>query len=215
MRRNAAGVLHVVLIAATVLCLGTTNSEAQPAPASVEPDSAVRLTRTTAAYRVTGKSVRDLRASIAANAPRSPEGGRFGGFTIWEMNWSYAASEQGPNGCVPLRVQVHLDLAVQLPAWRDSSSAPLAVRHAWHRYVAALRTHEANHANIAISGANRLASELRNLVSPACSTLQADAQLLAVRTALAIRGENDRYDERTRHGVTEGVVLVNPAVPTR
>lgn len=215
MRRNAARFFQVVLIGATALSTAAASSPAQTAPPQVEPDSSVRLTHVIAAYGVTGKSVRDLRASIAANAPRSPEGARFGGFTTWELNWSYAGSEQRPNGCVPLTVNVYLDLSVQVPAWRDSSSAPVAVRNAWNRYVTALRTHETNHANIAIRGANWLASELRNLVTPVCSALQADAQMLAVRAALAIRSENDRYDVRTRHGVTEGVVLVNPVAPAR
>ena len=207
MHRNAVRRVNCALIVVAVLCAVTRAPVAQIVPAPLAPDSGVMLSQTFATYRVTGKSVRELRASIAASGPRAPDGARFGGFTTWNLNWSYPTSEQRTGGCVPVSVTVYLDLTVEYPVWNDSSSAPRALREAWTRYVMALRAHEANHAVIAIKGANRLAAELKDLRAPVCLDLRARAQALAVEAARRIREENDLYDRRTRHGAAEGGVL--------
>lgn len=208
MHRNPVRRIHFALIVVAVLCAMAQTPVAQIVHAPLAPDSGVLLSETFATYRVTGRSVRELRASIAASGPRAPDGARFGGFTTWNLNWSYPASEPRVGGCVPVSVTVYLDLKVEYPVWKDSSSAPRALREAWNRYVMALRAHEANHAVIAIKGANRLAAELKGLRAPACLDLRARAQALAVEAARRIREENDLYDSRTRHGAAEGGVLV-------
>lgn len=178
-----------------------------PITVSAIPGTGVILSQDTTHYQVTGTSVRELRASIATRAPLAKDRRRYGGFTTWNVRYTYASSGTAPDGCSPNGVTVYLDLSVRYPVWRDSAAARGSVRKEWNRYVTALNAHEAQHAAIAIRGANRLASELRDLVSPFCSTLQADAQGLATEAAKSIRSDNDHYDERTRHGVTEGASL--------
>jgi predicted secreted Zn-dependent protease len=195
-------------VGAAALCALAPIAAAQLEEPQLAPDTAVRLSQTFMAYNVTGKSVRELRASIAVGGPRAPDGARFGGFTTWNLNWSYPASEQRTGGCVPVSVTVYLDLTVQYPAWKDSTSAPGAVRDAWNRYHAVLMAHETNHVMIAVKGANWLATELKNLRAPRCLDLQERAQAVAVEAARRIREENDLYDKRTRHGAAEGGVLV-------
>lgn len=176
-----------------------------PVPAS--PSMGVTLQQFVNDYEVTGISVRDLRLSIARNALTQPDGTSFGGFTTWNLRFSYAGSRTVAGGCRPNGVNVYLDLSVRYPVWKDSAAAEAPLREEWNRFVTALKAHEGNHAAIDIRGANRLASGLRDLVSPVCGTLQADAQRLATSVTQWIRGENDSYDQRTRHGAAEGANL--------
>jgi predicted secreted Zn-dependent protease len=175
-----------------------------PVPAS--PGMGVTLQQFVNDYEVTGTSVRDLRRSIARIALTQPDRTSYGGFTTWNLRFSYAGSRTVAGGCRPNGVNVYLDLSVRYPVWKDSAAAP-PLREEWNRYVTALKAHEGNHAAIDIRGANRLASGLRDLVSPACGILQADAQRLATSAMQWISDENNSYDQRTRHGATEGASL--------
>jgi predicted secreted Zn-dependent protease len=176
-------------------------------PVPANPGMGVTLQQVTTDYEVTGTSVRELNLSIARNARTQPDQTSYGGFTIWNLRFSYAGSRTVPGGCRPNGVNVYLDLSVRYPVWKDSAAAAASVREEWNRYVTALKAHEGNHAAIDIRGANRLASGLRDLVSPICRTLQADAQTVATTAMQWIRSENGLYDERTRHGATEGASL--------
>jgi predicted secreted Zn-dependent protease len=173
----------------------------------------VRLTETTSQYEVTGQTVAELLRSIRSNAVLQPDHTSFAGATTWNLGWLYQGSRVVPGGCSTRAVTVNLDVRVRYPAWTDSSVAPPALRDEWNRYIAALKTHEGRHAAIAIRGANQLASRLRDLVSPECTTLQADAARIATEIRQSMREEEERYDETTRHGATEGASLQKIALP--
>jgi len=197
-----------IFIALLALCSVRFVACAKPSiPVPANPGIGVTLQQVTTDYEVTGTSVRELRLSIATRARTGPDRTSYSGFTIWNLRWSYAGSRTAPGGCRPNGVTVYLDLSVRYPVWKDSAAAATSVREEWNRYVTALKAHEGNHAAIAIRGANRLARGLRDLVSPICSTLQTDAQRLATEAVRSIRRENEQYDERTRHGATEGASL--------
>lgn len=213
--RRVRFVLFIALLVVCTLRLATCARPEIPVsansgtaiPMSANPGMGVTLRRVTTDYPVTGASVGELRMSIATRARLAADRTMYGGFTAWNLNWRYATSRSAPGGCRPNGVTVYLDLSTRYPVWEDSSAAPARVREEWNRYMTALKVHEGNHAAIAINGANRLASELRDLVSPICSSLQSDAQRLVNKAVRSIRTENDQYDERTQHGATEGASL--------
>lgn len=175
------------------------------------PATGVRLRQSVNQYEVIGTSISELKASIHTRARLQEDRTGFAGYTRWTLNWSYAGSTMRARGCTPTGVSVNLELAVRYPAWVDSARASPAMLEEWRRYLAALKEHEANHAAIAIKGANRLARELRNLVAPGCGLLQLEARRRATEIMSAIREENQLYDERTRHGATEGAGLTDGA----
>lgn len=169
----------------------------------------VRLRQDVTQYEVTGNSIPELRASIHARARLQPDRTGFAGYTRWNLSWRYARSTMGARGCTPDGVEVELALTVRYPGWADSTAADPALRSEWQRYLAALKAHEANHAAISLRGANRLARELRTMVAPSCSLLQVEGRTRATEVMSAIREENRRYDEATRHGATEGASLAS------
>lgn len=206
MRRVRSTTLGALLALGSIRLVACARPEI---PVSANPGIGVTLRRDITDYAVAGASVRELRLSIATRARLEPDRTAYGGFTTWKLGWRYTSSRSAPGGCRPNGVTVYLDLSVRYPAWEDSSAASAPVREEWNRYVTALKAHEGNHAAIAIRGANRLAAELKDLVSPICSGLQSDAQRLANNAINSIRTENNEYDENTRHGVTEGASLLD------
>jgi predicted secreted Zn-dependent protease len=197
---------------ATLLALwsvGVVSCAPPSIPVPANPGLGVTLHQDTYDYEVTGTSVRELRFSIARNARNQPDHTSFGGFTTWNLRWGYTRSQSAFGGCRPIGVSVYLDLSVRYPAWNDSAAASASVREEWSRFVTALKAHEGNHAAIDIRGANKLASGLRDLVSPFCANLQADAQRLATSVREWIKSENEQYDARTRHGAAEGASLTD------
>ncbi|HEU4749101.1 MAG TPA: DUF922 domain-containing protein [Gemmatimonadaceae bacterium] len=207
MQSNAARNFKSACIALIGLWLVACGTAMLDAPAS--PAMGVRLRQDVTQYEVTGNSVPELRASIHTRARLQPDRTGFAGYTRWSLSWTYASSTMGPRGCTPNGVQVELELAVRYPTWADSASADPSVQSEWQRYLAALKAHEANHAAIALRGANRLARELRMMIAPSCGMLQPDGQMRAADIVSAILEENKRYDEATRHGATEGATLAS------
>lgn len=202
-RASGAGVALALIGLGLVAC-GTPTLNVPASPAT-----GVRLRQDVTQYEVTGTSVPELRASIHTRARLQPDRTGFAGYTRWSLSWRYARSTMGPRGCTPDGVQVELELAVRFPTWADSASADASLRSEWQRYLAALKAHEANHAASALRGANRLARALRMMVAPSCGMLQLEGQKRAADIISAIREENRRYDETTRHGATEGASLVS------
>lgn len=203
-RRASGASLALALMGLWLVACGTPTLSVPASPAM-----GVRLRQDVTQYEVTGNSIPELRASIRTRARLQPDRTGFAGYTRWSLGWRYARSTMGPRGCSADGVQVDLELAVRYPTWADSASADPEVRSEWQRYLAALKAHEANHAAISLRGANRLARELRMMVAPSCGMLQLEAQTRATDIMSAIREENRRYDETTRHGATEGASLAS------
>ena len=207
MRTGISRKARALALAFTALSVTACGTPTLAVPAS--PALGVKLRETITAYEVTGTSIPELRASIHSRALLQADRTSFAGYTRWNLGWIYARSTMGPSGCSPNDVVVELELAVRYPAWTDSASASAPMRSEWRRYLSALKAHEANHASIAVLGANRLARELRTMVAPSCGLLQLEGQKRAAAIMNAIREENRRYDETTRHGATEGATLAS------
>ncbi|HXG70994.1 MAG TPA: DUF922 domain-containing protein, partial [Gemmatimonadaceae bacterium] len=112
-------------------------------------------------------------------------------------------------GCSPVGTEVILKVVVTVPQWADPARAETsdALRAEWARFRSALLVHEANHADVTVAEANRLADRLREPQAATCWTLQSEMQHMAQRSIKLIRERNDDYDQRTQHGRTEGAVL--------
>ena len=202
--RSSERSIALALLGVSLVACGT-----PPLAVPASPAMGVRVRQDVTQYEVTGTSVPELRASIHTRARLQPDGTSFAGYTRWSLSWRYSQLAMGAGGCAPRGVDVELELAVRYPLWTDSANASASLRREWQRYLAALKAHEANHAAIAIKGANRLARELKTISAPNCGSVRLEAQARAAAVLSSIREENRLYDETTRRGATEGASLAS------
>jgi predicted secreted Zn-dependent protease len=155
-------------------------------------------------YDITGSSAPELRAAMERLGPKDPvDETPYAGFTRWTIDWSYDYT--GTTTCTLTRVRVVATIQITLPRWRGAGSADPAFAAEWARFVAALRRHENGHAEIAKTGARRIARLLGSLPSfRSCARLERAAESTAARTLVKTRLAELAYDEWTRHGDTQG-----------
>jgi predicted secreted Zn-dependent protease len=112
-------------------------------------------------------------------------------------DYSYAAT-----GGSVTRVDLTVSLTIRLPRWKGKGwqQASPAARKEWERMLQALRTHEDGHVDIARQQAPLVRDRLRK-------TSEAGLELEAEKARSDAQTENDKYDDRTQHGQTQGVAL--------
>lgn len=109
---------------------------------------------------------------------RGPKG--FWAYTSWYVRWS--------GNCA-----VSLEIRHTYPRWTDRSSAPAGMQHRWDHMIANLTLHEEGHGQIGLEAA-------REIERSGCKGDPMDIIGKWVR-------HEKRYDKKTRHGMTQGVVL--------
>lgn len=135
---------------------------------------------TVAEYDVTGTTVAEIQASLAAERP---------GYDAWtELRASLAANDDGTH-------EVRFGVVVVLP--RLVSAAPEDVVKIFAEYRRRLEAHEARHAEIYA----RAFPELRALRPGTTDQIVAQLEEIRVR----YEAESNAYDLATDHGRTEGV----------
>jgi len=164
----------------------------------------VRAARTNH-YLVTGSNIKELRDAVALLGPKR-DGRAFGGFTAWALRWTFAARPNG-RGFETTRITVAVDAIVTLPRWEMTRSAEGATRTEWNRYVLALADHEAGHVAVATAAADDVAALLHDLQAESPLSLHRKGDRLARERVAIARSEEDAYDVRTRHGLSQGARL--------
>lgn len=155
-------------------------------------------------YEVHGATADELRRSLRENGPDvlgRRVFGRHDGNLRWTGRWSSASGE-----CRMTEVRVELRSIVLLPRWRPPPEANDTLVAEWDRFIAALTAHEYEHRRIWADGARAARSALTRLRTRSCSTMQFEASSTVERIMSRVRQLNRRLDERTRGGMTEGVV---------
>ena len=176
--------------------------EAEESPARPMPRVVVR-TRLRP-YDITGSSGVELRAAMQRLGPKDPLSGTpYAGYTRWRIAWSYRVERA--RACEPTSVRVVARIRITLPRWTGAAQADPSLAAEWRRFVTALRRHENGHAAIARAAARRIGSRLASLRAfRSCARLARAADGAAVRILNNARAAEVAYDERTRHGDTQG-----------
>ena len=179
-----------------------TATEENEAPLPGEPRVAVR-TRLRS-YDIAGSSADELRAAMQRLGPKDPVSGTpYAGFTRWRFAWSYDYARAA--ACAITDVRVVARVQITLPRWRGTHRADSSVAAEWTRFVVALRRHENGHAAIVRSAARRMARRLGLLRTfRSCARLERAADAAGARILEEARAAEAAYDERTRHGDTQG-----------
>jgi predicted secreted Zn-dependent protease len=165
-----------------------------------------RVDETVEYYDVTGSSAPELRAVMDRLGPETDDGERFDALTIWHVRWRYRYESDG-DACAISAFTTSVEIRMTLPRWSfRAAGSPLAER--WDRYIDALVDHERRHADIGVRAAEAIQRQVSAL-EPAstCALLEETIQEHAERLLDQYRDEEIRYDERTRHGATQGAVF--------
>jgi len=163
---------------------------------------------TTNYYRVSGAEVRELHGSMRQNRPWR---GRHeaDGFTEWKVEWRFHTVQEA-NGCRLTGFGTKTTVLVTLPRWVAPTNAAVSevTSNAWNNFIQALGQHEAGHVSLALAAAPEMARRVAALPANSdCGALSMTLNQLGEQVLREYRERERVYDERTRHGLTQGAVL--------
>jgi predicted secreted Zn-dependent protease len=129
------------------------------------------------------------------------------GLTDWRVNWRFNVAPSG-NGCRYTSFSTTTIITITLPRWHAPTNATDDIKAEWQRYITALGQHEAGHAQFALHAAADMHKQLKKTgEAPDCDTLRSRLTSMCQSTVTSYRQREREYDERTRHGATQGAVL--------
>lgn len=193
----------MLLLAASALVVASCGT-----PSSVPTPFGVRSHVDTVFYDIDGVTPRMWIASIGVEAERAGVPAHHQAQTTWSSRWSYAATRMGRSQCEAVNLLVEASIRFTMPRLRSDSLVSAEGRAEWKRFSTSLWAHENGHALRAMRAAGLQLDILRHLRTSACLEFPMQAQ----REPNAVRARYDlldrEYDERTRHGVRQGTMLI-------
>lgn len=137
----------------------------------------------------------------------SDDGKQYDGITKWSLTWDYQLKRRGKVWIVVSRT-VLLDIKVVTPRWTDFQNAPGVLRTQWRIYRANLLRHEEGHVKIALRAAYAVDKYLGTCgASSSLEKLKSDIQKNTRGLLRQYRKIDRSYDQRTRHGASQGASL--------
>jgi predicted secreted Zn-dependent protease len=192
--------ISLLAVAAVLAGCAPSTSAVRERPEPPHPNAPAAANATFAYYEVSGATAAELWTSMRRQAPI--EGfGRTRWEVTWSMRWLPTAGV-----CRATLVQVTLHAEVRLPHWEPGSDAPPELVAQWRTFVENLRSHENGHLEVAVAAAREVERELRRVETPLCASMQGIANQTAERILADFRARDRAYDQRTRHGFTQGAV---------
>jgi predicted secreted Zn-dependent protease len=147
-------------------------------------------------YEVSGNSLFEIRRALNQVRPRDPNDGLgVDALSSWYIEWRWPSAPGG--GCDLAHAELRFSARIRMPRLIETPETPAAVRLRWQAYASALEGHEANHIRHAWDNRNRVLAAIQR---SSCASANRDGQAAIAELA---RGDV-AYDQRTRHGLTEG-----------
>jgi predicted secreted Zn-dependent protease len=174
------------------------------APSHAEPGIYVSTTY----YDIVGTTTSELGEQIDALGPKDRvDHLDAAATTSWRIAYEWFYTESA-TGCAVKEVFVSAIIKYHFPRWENESGADDSTRQAWGRFMSALRTHEAGHAQHGEDGATEVEATLKSLpTQPTCEALKADVDAEADRIIKKYAALDIEYDRETKHGLTQGTYL--------
>jgi predicted secreted Zn-dependent protease len=164
-------------------------------------DPALPYTLSKRFYPVRGKTI----AELATQTDQAEDG--WAAYASWETRWQFWLWD-ATTSCDVTHGTVELETNITYPRWHPSDDVAAAVRARWDRFIDHLTRHELGHVTIALQGADAIDELLDSGLSAAsCDQVEQVANRAAARLHERYRKLNDRYDEETDHGITQGTGL--------
>lgn len=202
---------HGLLLAAFLLAACAGNPSATGGVSvGLPPD--VRFNQRVETYEVTGADHAALGRGIRSAPPKAGRGQRFPGYYEWYLSWRYETWREGPV-CRVSRAFIAINSVVTMPKWTPPAGADPALVEDWKRFIGALATHEAGHRDLVLDGAVRIQRAILGVAPQDCSAVASAVQQAAQPLLMELRADEQRYDETTRHGTTQGAVWTGNSRP--
>lgn len=166
--------------------------------APVELDPAVQVRSNEVVYQVHGETPAAVRAQMNEHRPVGKYG-PFDALTTWFVSSHYPLVKEAGR-CRLGALGIELTITTTLPGWDGAEASGR-----WQRYMASLREHERGHAQNARAAAQAVFETLKKVpAASTCSELDKDANRAAEDVTHSFNAEDDAYDQRTRHGESQG-----------
>jgi predicted secreted Zn-dependent protease len=157
-------------------------------------------------YTITGASLGEIRQSMDQSRPWK-EPANQSGLTEWRIDWRFELTP-AEGGCRCSSFTTTTTITNTLPRWRPPAETPEELKSAWIRFIKALGEHEDGHSRLALAAVADLHKRIKTLgPAPDCDGLRKRINDLAGRVLEEHRQRDRDYDQRTRHGATQGVGL--------
>ena len=161
---------------------------------------------TTNYYTITGVTIPELRQSIRQNRPWKDRL-EHDAMTDWRVSWQFTVTP-APGGCRVSMFGTQTAIVITMPRWTAPTNAPDITRRIWQRYIEALGRHEAGHGAMALAAAAELNKRARTMGEGVdCEGLKSRTESLGRQVIEEFRAKDKAYDEKTRHGATQGAAL--------
>jgi len=158
-------------------------------------------------YPVHARPGQTLREALNAATPITSGGQRFHGYTHWNVRWNFWWQQDTAGRCRITRVSTRLQSRIQMPELATGTAAQTA---AFARYHTALYQHELGHVEFGRKAAQAIDRGIAALPpAPDCPTLEQQANALGQRLLAERLAPLGEYDQRTRHGATQGAQLTD------
>ncbi len=150
-------------------------------------------------YDVSGTDEASINASLAANAPRRPDGSQALGATSYYFRFGNVLNKLRPV-CTIAKADIQVESTIHLPRLVNPALVPERIMVRWRPFVAGLRMHEAGHVRIEN---DHLKDIKAAVIGSKCADLNATMDQATAKVALLQKA----YDRETGDGATQGAVL--------
>lgn len=128
-------------------------------------------------------------------------------YARWNTSWQFWWQESAAS-CDVTSGSAELAAKITYPKWRQPADVDPDVVARWDRFIKNLTTHELGHITIALQGADAIDELLdAGFSAPTCEQVERVADRAASRLHEHYDKLNDRYDEETGHGLSQGTGL--------
>ena len=182
-------------------------------------------------YPVHGETTQALLFDLKDNpvGPKDSWGHRGAAMTLCRVRLELKGEKQmrwNADGChcraQLQKIQLHKEVEITMPKWVQEPQASRDCKNKWERFLRATRYHEEGHVKICHSGVENIQRHLDNVSSAAVEKRGADCDTVCETAWKELKWEIERvykkhfeelqqrqvdYDEKTRHGQTQGGVL--------
>lgn len=179
-----------------ILTLGRTSSA----------QAAFEIIKKTQYYTVEGTTREEVRRQMRKKAPGN--GGPHAGFTEWNIRWNFNTTPS-PDGCRASEPAIRVEIVRHLPKWVNAPDPGASdIGRDWNRFLVALSAHEDGHVKIGSETAREVETAMRETASAHdCRRLKSALESAARKAIAAGRQRDTRFDQETRHGMSEGCVF--------
>lgn len=155
-------------------------------------------------YRIWPEAGRDLVNSAFAATPIEVDGKKYLGHTYWQIAYNYRNVQSSIGICRTKEIQVTCSCLITLPKLQSSDSG---LNRAFDGYVEKLKKHELEHCRLSTEYAGKFYQYALGVKNQKCE--QFDQVIRGKYDTLVneLKSEQKRYDQRTKHGKTEGADL--------